>query len=543
MHKNVSTVRIILSSALKNAVLSIGTIAAVAGAIVTALIPPLVLERIVNTLAEGKRPEIMLVSAYFGIILMAGLAESARESLLSVFGQRITRSLRHALCGKLSRLDTGCFVQQTPGEIVSRFVGDVDTVENLFTGGIIGMTADLGKIISILVVVFIKAPGLAWMIIALIPALYIFTRVIQKRMLRAQIDSRAAAASVSGFLPETLHCIRTVHLLGREGFMRKRYDEAIEEGYQATERTNFYDSVYSPVILIVSAAVTALVFVLSASGNPSLRHLFGMSAGTAVAVISYISQVFTPLESIGMEIQTVQSAVAGVHRIDDFLALSERETGSSAAEKSDLCISVNEVNFAYTADTPVLENISLNIREGEHVTLTGRTGAGKSTLFKLLMGLYRPQKGSVRIMGCEASDIPDSEKRHLFGCVEQHFYAPPGTIEEQITLFDPEITYDDAVKAAKLTGLHAAIMALPENYKTMFSEAHFSQGQRQLLAIARAVAADPKILLLDEITADLDAETEHCVLAALRSAAGGRTVVSISHRLYEEKGSRRVEIG
>lgn len=543
MHKNVSTVRIILSSALKNAVLSIGTIAAVAGAIVTALIPPLVLERIVNTLAEGKRPGIMLVSAYFGIILMAGLAESARESLLSVFGQRITRSLRHELCGKLSRLDTGCFVQQTPGEIVSRFVGDVDTVENLFTGGIIGMTADLGKIISILVVVFIKAPGLAWIIIALVPALYIFTRVIQKRMLRAQMDSRAAAASVSGFLPETLHCIRTVHLLGREGFMRKRYDEAIEEGYQATERTNFYDSVYSPVILIVSAAVTALVFVLSASGNPSLRHLFGMSAGTAVAVISYISQVFTPLESIGMEIQTVQSAVAGVHRINDFLALSEKETGSADAEKSDLCISVNKADFAYTADTPVLENISLNIREGEHVTLTGRTGAGKSTLFKLLMGLYRPQKGSVRIMGREASDIPDSEKRHLFGCVEQHFYAPPGTIEEQITLFDPEITYEDAVKAAKLTGLHAAIMALPENYKTMFSEAHFSQGQRQLLAIARAVAADPKILLLDEITADLDAETEHCVLAALRFAAGGRTVVSISHRLYEEKGSRRVEIG
>ena len=543
MHKNVSTVRIILSSALKNAVLSIGTVAAVAGAIVTALIPPLVLERILNTLTEGKRPGIMLVSAYFGIILMAGLAESARESLLSVFGQRITRSLRHELCGKLSRLDTGCFVQQTPGEIVSRFVGDVDTVENLFTGGIIGMTADLGKIISILVVVFIKAPGLAWIIIALVPALYIFTRVIQKRMLRAQMDSRAAAASVSGFLPETLHCIRTVHLLGREGFMRKRYDEAIEEGYQATERTNFYDSVYSPVILIVSAAVTALVFVLSASGNPSLRHLFGMSAGTAVAVISYISQVFTPLESIGMEIQTVQSAVAGVHRINDFLALSEKETGSADAEKSDLCISVNKVDFAYTADTPVLENISLNIREGEHVTLTGRTGAGKSTLFKLLMGLYRPQKGSVRIMGREASDIPDSEKRHLFGCVEQHFYAPPGTIEEQITLFDPEITYEDAVKAAKLTGLHAAIMALPENYKTMFSEAHFSQGQRQLLAIARAVAADPKILLLDEITADLDAETEHCVLAALRFAAGGRTVVSISHRLYEEKGSRRVEIG
>lgn len=279
MHKNVSTVRIILSSALKNAVLSIGTVAAVAGAIVTALIPPLVLERIVNTLTEGKRLGIMLVSAYFGIILMAGLAESARESLLSVFGQRITRSLRHELCGKLSRLDTGCFVQQTPGEIVSRFVGDVDTVENLFTGGIIGMTADFGKIISILAIVFIKAPGLAWMIIALIPALYIFTRVIQKRMLRAQMDSRAAAASVSGFLPK--HCTvsaQCIFLVAKDlcgNVMMKQS----RRGYQATERTNFYDSVYSPVILIVSAAVTALVFVLSASGNPSLRHLFGMSAG------------------------------------------------------------------------------------------------------------------------------------------------------------------------------------------------------------------------------------------------------------------------
>ena len=191
----------------------------------------------------------------------------------------------------------------------------------------------------------------------------------------------------------------------------------------------------------------------------------------------------------------------------------------------------------------VQKQMSFEIKTGEQVTMTGRTGAGKSTIFKLLLGLYRPQKGCVKIYGQDAYLLPDSIRRRLFGCVEQHFYAPPGTIEEQITLFDPEITYDDAVKAAKLTGLHAAIMALPENYKTMFSEAHFSQGQRQLLAIARAVAADPKILLLDEITPDLDAETEHCVLAALRSAAGGRTVVSISHRLYEEKGSRRVEIG
>ena len=201
------------------------------------------------------------------------------------------------------------------------------------------------------------------------------------------------------------------------------------------------------------------------------------------------------------------------------------------------------VDFAYDEDTPVLQGVSLSVQTGEHVTLTGRTGAGKSTLFKLLLGLYRPQKGSVRIMGREAADIPDEEKRRLFGCVEQHFYAPPGTMEEQITLFDPSVMHEAVVNAAKLAGLHDTILALPQGYETPYADARLSQGQRQLLAIARAVAADPKILLLDEITADLDAETERCVLDALRSAAGGRTVVSISHRLYEEKGGRRVPIG
>lgn len=543
MRKDNNSVRIILRSAAKNRILTLGTLFAVVATIVTALLPPLVLERIVNALTGGNRPAVALIFAYFGCILASGIAESARESLLAVFGQRITRSLRHALCGKLSRLDTGCFVQKTPGEIVSRFVGDVDTVENLFTGGIIGMAADLGKIISILAVVFVKAPGLAGIIIALIPALFVFTRVVQKRMLRAQMDSRAAAASVSGFLPETLHCIRSIHLLGGEGFMRRRYDKAIEDGYHATERTNFYDSIYSPVILIVSAAVTALVLVLSASGNGAVRSLFGMSVGTAVAVISYISQVFTPLESIGMEIQTVQSAVAGVHRIDAFLAQPERKIAKTAAKDGAACIFVDDVDFAYDEDTPVLRNVSLSVQTGEHVTLTGRTGAGKSTLFKLLLGLYRPQKGSVRIMGREAADIPDEEKRRLFGCVEQHFYAPPGTMEEQITLFDPSVMHEAVVNAAKLAGLHDTILALPQGYETPYADARLSQGQRQLLAIARAIAADPKILLLDEITADLDAETERCVLDALRSAAGGRTVVSISHRLYEEKGGRRVPIG
>ena len=535
MRKNNNSVWIILRSAAKNRILTLGTLFAVVATIVTALLPPLVLERIVNALTGGNRPAVALIFAYFGCILASGIAESARESLLAVFGQRITRSLRHALCGKLSRLDTGCFVQKTPGEIVSRFVGDVDTVENLFTGGIVGMAADLGKIISILAVVFVKAPGLAGIIIALIPVLFVFTRVVQKRMLRAQMDSRAAAASVSGFLPETLHCIRSIHLLGGEGFMRRRYDKAIEDGYHATERTNFYDSIYSPVILIVSAAVTALVLVLSASGNGAVRSLFGMSVGTAVAVISYISQVFTPLESIGMEIQTVQSAVAGVHRIDAFLAQPEREIPAETDVAPRGYVEFSHVTFGYDAQE-ILSDFSFTVQAGQQATLVGRTGAGKSTVFRLLLGLYQPESGSITIGGVPVSSIPDSQKRRSIGCVEQHFSRVPGSVLDQITLGDPLVSREDAQKAARLAGLDEVIALLPQGYDTPCTEGLFSQGQWQLLSIARAVAADPGVLLLDEITANLDARTEERVLEALHRASNGRTVLSISHRTGAQTG-------
>ena len=538
MHKNVSTVRIILSSALKNAVLSIGTIAAVAGAIVTALIPPLVLERIVNTLTEGKRPGIMLVSAYFGIILMAGFAESARESLLSVFGQRITRSLRHELCGKLSRLDTGCFVQQTPGEIVSRFVGDVDTVENLFTSGIISMFADACKILSIFVVIWVTNRGLTIVLIVLLPVLFLFTRYVQKNMLASQIANRRAVSRASGHVPETLHNIRTIHCLQKETYMEQQYARYIDDSYSAMEKTNFYDAVYSPVILILNAIVVAVVMLLSASGNPTVLKLFGMSAGTAVAVMNYISQIFTPVESLGMEIQTIQSALAGIARINEFYGLEEKKAPAAIAERAeqDIAAELKDVTFGYDENQVILNHVSLQIKKGEQVTLSGRTGAGKSTIFKLLLGLYEPQKGKVLIQGVPSIDLTDEKKRNVFGYVEQSFHMVPGSVKDQITLYDTKISDANVKKAVELTGLAETIEALPDKYDTLCTPDLFSQGQWQLLSIARAAAAEPEILLLDEITANLDAETEKMVLNALRRVSKNRTVISISHRTMAETG-------
>ena len=542
----------------QNLLLPIALIITVVGAVVTALVPPLILEKIVDGLTAGNLMPIAQAFSYFGVVALAGLLESTRESLLIVFGQKLTHGLRSQMCEKLSHLSADMLSKMDAGTIASRFVGDVDTLETLFTSGIISMFADACTMIGIYAVLWQKNRGLAITLLAILPLIALFTRHVQKKMLAAQMDSRKAAARTSGLVPEAIHCIRMIHVFGKEGFMRKRYDRTLQEGYAAMERTNFYDALYSPVILITDALVTGIVMLLSASSGPEVRMFFGMSVGTAVAVISYISRIFSPIESIGMEIQTIQEALAGAKRVGEFLELPTRlETSVEAGEKvmTELgkasagtaspvaCISLEDVSFGYEEEKMVLEHLSFEIKTGEQVTMTGRTGAGKSTIFKLLLGLYRPQKGCVKIYGQDAYLLPDSIRRRLFGCVEQSFKRVPGTVLEQITLSDPTISREDAVEAAKLAGLHEVIAGMEQGYDTPCTDALFSQGQWQLLSIARAVAAKPSILLLDEITANLDVGTEQEVLYALRRAGENRTVVSISHRLYEKMGGRELVIG
>lgn len=542
----------------QNLLLPIALVITVVGAVVTALVPPLILEKIVDGLTAGNPMPIAQAFSYFGVVALAGLLESTRESLLIVFGQKLTHGLRSQMCEKLSQLSADTLSKMDAGTIASRFVGDVDTLETLFTSGIISMFADACTMIGIYAVLWQKNRGLAITLLAILPLIALFTRHVQKKMLAAQMDSRKAAARTSGLVPETIHCIRMIHVFGKEGFMRKRYDRTLQEGYAAMERTNFYDALYSPVILITDALVTGVVMLLSASSGPEVRMFFGMSVGTAVAVISYISRIFSPIESIGMEIQTIQEALAGAKRVGEFLELPTRlETSGEAGEKAMTelgkagagtdspvaCISLEDVSFGYEEEKMVLEHLSFEIKTGEQVTMTGRTGAGKSTIFKLLLGLYRPQKGCVKIYGQDAYLLPDSIRRRLFGCVEQSFKRVPGTVLEQITLSDPTISREDAVEAAKLAGLHEVIAGMEQGYDTPCTDALFSQGQWQLLSIARAVAAKPSILLLDEITANLDVGTEQEVLYALRRAGENRTVVSISHRLYEKMGGRELVIG
>ena len=528
-------------AAASHRLLTVGTVLCVAASVAASLLPPLLLARVIDRLTAGLPLFFLAVLLYFGSLALEGVLTSAQESLLVLFGQRMTHALRSEMSRKLSRLPAGTLAEQNPGEVAARFSGDVDTVEALFTSGIISMAADACRIVSIMGVIAVKNTGLALILLLVLPLFAVFTRYVQKRMLAAQLDNRRAVAAVSGQVPETLHNIRTIRALGLEDYMERRYDRCIGDSYAAMERTNFYDAVYSPVVLLLNAVVVGIVMLLSASGNAQLLTLFGMSVGTSVAVINYISRIFAPIESLGMEIQTIQSAMAGVRRIDAFLDQPERTIPPARREAARGDVEFAHVTFGY-GERHVLKDFSMTVKQGEQVTLVGRTGAGKSTVFKLLLGLYQPEAGTVTIGGVKVGNITDRERRTCIGCVEQHFSRVPGTVLEQITLGDPQITGEMARAAAALAGIDAAIRALPEGYDTVCTEGIFSQGEWQLLSIARAAAADPAVLLLDEITANLDAETEARVLEALRRASAGRTVLSVSHRVYENLGGRTIEI-
>ena len=593
MKRKRSVSKMILLVMRKHLLLVTGIVISVCGAILLSLVPPMILARIIDGLTTQRMAGFAWIVAYFGLLALTGLMESAREGLLIVFGQKMTHALRSSLMEKLIHLKANDLSRQEPGAVVSRFVGDVDTVENLFTSGIVSMFADVCRIVSILVVIWFKNRGLSMILLILLPFLLVFTRYVQKNMLVSQLQNRKAVSRASGHVPETLHNIRTIQCLSKESYMERKYDEYIGDGYRAMERTNFYDAVYSPVVLILNAIVVASVMLLSASGSPRVLTLFGMSAGTAVAVMNYISQIFTPVESLGMEIQTIQSAVAGIRRINEFLSMEELPEKEELPEREELSgieellereelsgteelpereelseveefskkeqipegnrfpekrkengeafVEFRNVTFGYD-ERKILKQLSFQVKQGERVTLMGRTGAGKSTILKLLLGLYEPQEGEVRIQGIAASNIPDGDKRRIFGYVEQSFHMVPGTVKDQITLFDPIIT-DQAVKnVASLTGLQDTIEALPDGYDTICTPELFSQGQWQLLSIARAAVASPRLLLLDEITANLDAETEKEVLQALKRVSGERTVISISHRTSAEMG-RVIPIG
>ena len=510
---------------------------AVFGVIIGSLIPPQILKTIIDSNLVPHKQEGLLNSAvlYLTVLLVIGLSDFLKEAILTVAGQKITTGIRLAMMEKMGRIDARFFSQNETGVVVSRFTNDVDAVQTIFTSGIVGMFIDLLKMVGIVVSIWQFSMNLGLIALGLLPVLFVLTRIFQKKMLSAQIRSRVIISWINNHIAESVKNIQMIKSFSKEAYMEKRYDGYLTKNYGTVEEINFVNSIYPPMIQIIRSLVIAGIILLSAGKI----QLSGLSLGMVAASIELISNLFVPVETLGMELQNVQESMAGIRRVNDFFGIEEEDAKNPdltaeqvIPDSGKAVITFEDVSFAYDEDTKVLEDINLMIRAQESVTFIGRTGVGKTTLFRLVMGLIRPTKGRIAINGIDVADIPHTWKRMLFGYVEQDFHMIDGTVGEQIGLRDPSVSREQIENALRLVGLEEYVASLENGIDTDISQGTvFSQGQKQLLAIARAVAANPPVLLLDEMTANLDSITEGKIVAALQKVSANHTILSISHRL------------
>ncbi|MDD4834308.1 MAG: ABC transporter ATP-binding protein [Lutispora sp.] len=548
MMKNSLIKRSITKVIRKNMGISILLLLAIFGVVVASLIPPQILKYVIdnNLVAKNSDNLLILAVAYMGVLLFIGIFDFIKEAILTVLGQKITREIRIGMMEKLERINAMFFSSNESGTIVSRFTNDVDAINSLFTSGIIGMMVDCFKIAGIVISIWIFSSKLGMVTLFLLPIIYTITRLFQKRMLKAQIENRILVGKVNNHISESFKNVNMIKSYSKENYMEKNYTEYLLRNFKTVDKVNFYDSVFSPIIQLTRAVVIGFIVVLS---SKQLNYL-GISLGMVAASIELVSNLFAPIESLGMELQNIQQAVSGINRVDEFYSEPEDDFKKSELEADDIIpmredfrLSFNDITFQYQEGTDVLQNINFDLKPNEKVTFVGRTGVGKTTLFKLIMGLLKPSKGSITINGIDVYNIPNSEKRKIFGYVDQSFHIIKGTVADQISLQDENITREQIENALDFVGLTDYIASLENGIDTkVTNDTLFSQGQKQLLSIARAIVTNPPILLLDEITANLDSITEEKIVSVLQKASDGHTILSISHRLSSMIASDTVVI-
>lgn len=502
----------------------------------TVLIPPWVLGKFIDQLNRPGQAW-MWGAAWLAAGILAGVAESGQNSVIIVLGQKLMHFLRSRMAAKLSRLPFSYYTAHSSGEISSHFLNDVDAINVLFTEGIVALSANALKLLAIMLVIGRTNVYLALLLCVILPFLWKFTRICQQSVRKAQLKQRSAIADVFSCLPETIAMLPVIQNLGMESFMENRYGQMIGRSFRAIERTNFFDSVYSPIIKMVTACTIVVMMVLAA-GNVTGNY-FHLSAGQAVSMIAYILALFSPLEALGMEIQSIQTAAAALERVTQFLELPEEKHmpipgGSTKEVPEDVAAcEFRHVSFAYEKGNPIFRDLNFTVRQGDYLMIQGRTGSGKTTLFRLLTGLIQPDSGEILMYG-QSLDCMDRQKRRaLFGIVEQKFEKVEGTLRDQITLHQGEPSGEDDTwiwHILEQVGLESKFRQIPGGLDAEAQGAGLSDGQWQLMGLARALYGNPRILLLDEFTAHVDTKTEWMLYQTLAKMKGQYTCIVISHR-------------
>ena len=478
-------------------------------------------------------------AVFFVLVALSGLCEAAGHYLSNLAGQRVIFDLRAEVFAHLQKMPVSYYDRNPVGRLMTRVTGDVENLSELFTSGLVGLFSNVLFLAAATAGLFWLDARLAAVTMAVVPLLALATVLFRKHSRRTYSESRKAVAAVTSYLNESLGGVKTIQAFGREELCAGRFEERTARHLKASYDSAYVFSFFWPGIEFINTAATGLI--LWYGGG---RILAGeLTFGAFLAFWHLVRKFFEPIQDLAEKYNILQAAMASAERL--FLLLDTAPLIASPARPASPqrrgAVEFRSVSHSYDGKTPVLDDVSFKIEPGETVAVVGYTGAGKTTLMSLLLRLYDAERGQVLVDGVDVKDYDPRELRRRFGMVFQDVFLFSGTAAENMRM-GGELSQEALERAARLARADRVIARLPQGWDTPVHErgAALSVGERQLLSFARALAADPPVLVLDEATSSVDAQTEGLIQEALDAMLVGRTAIVVAHRLATVRRADRI---